>query len=95
MCQRWDATVPHIPKDKPENASFAENYCLPISDILPWCYTNDTTIRWQYCPAPICAEDDIFVPQDRLQKKAQKTSNKKSEKKAQKKLKKKFKKKSS
>lgn len=56
--------MPHVPKDKPQNASLAANYCLPINDQQPWCYSNSSTVRWEYCPPPICAEDDIYVRQE-------------------------------
>ena len=60
-CQRWDSESPHKPNagHRPFNASHVENWCLPIKDSQPWCYTTDPKVRWEYCPPPHCAEDDI------------------------------------
>ena len=31
------------------------NYCRdPDGEKQPWCYTTDSTKRWEYCPVPTC-----------------------------------------
>lgn len=61
-CQRWSDQTPHahpfnssqyFPFD--ESVEDAVNYCRNVGgDDLPWCYTNDTRVRWQYCYEQIC-----------------------------------------
>ena len=46
-------------QDKPSNATRSENFCFPVNDIQPWCYTTDPKRRWEYCPEPNCAQDDL------------------------------------
>ncbi|XP_060579384.1 plasminogen-like [Ruditapes philippinarum] len=55
-CQRWDSQTPHKhtrnqPNMFPERSvANAANYCRdPDGEGLPWCYTTDPKIRWQYC----------------------------------------------
>nr|XP_034314022.1 uncharacterized protein LOC105317187 [Crassostrea gigas] len=62
-CQRWDSQTPHAhiyDKDLPGNASVHENYCRnprASDETVPWCYTTDKNIRWQYCGVPYCEVD--------------------------------------
>ena len=61
-CQRWSDQIPHAhPFNKsvffPFDASVddAENYCRNVGeDKLPWCFTSDERVRWQYCYEQIC-----------------------------------------
>ncbi|XP_060595519.1 apolipoprotein(a)-like [Ruditapes philippinarum] len=51
-CQRWDSQTPHTHTNTfPEGSvTDAANYCRdPDGEGLPWCYTTDPKIRWQYC----------------------------------------------
>eukprot|EP00105_Crassostrea_gigas_P034030 XP_019918178.1 PREDICTED: plasminogen-like [Crassostrea gigas] len=62
-CQRWDSQTPHAhnyDKDLPGNASVHENYCRnprASEDTVPWCYTTDENIRWDFCAIPFCEVD--------------------------------------
>ncbi|XP_062581279.1 hepatocyte growth factor-like, partial [Saccostrea cucullata] len=52
-CQRWDIQSPH------EHAygvfSIAkENYCRNFDREEPWCFTNDTDVRWELCGVEVC-----------------------------------------
>ena len=62
VCQRWDKQAPHshtrtdpdmFPEDTVEKAS---NFCRnPDGEPGgPWCYTTDSTTRWEYCDIPKC-----------------------------------------
>ncbi|XP_078579508.1 uncharacterized protein LOC144863813 isoform X3 [Branchiostoma floridae x Branchiostoma japonicum] len=59
-CQRWDSTYPHEHKylQKYPYHGLDENFCRnpegrPDADV-PWCYTTDPAIRWEYCDIPEC-----------------------------------------
>lgn len=30
-----------------------------LDDSQPWCYTQNPAVKWGYCPASICTDDDI------------------------------------
>ncbi|XP_052090869.1 apolipoprotein(a)-like [Mytilus californianus] len=52
-CQHWSSTSPH-------DHSYlfnAENYCRNSekANVGPWCYTQDTNVRWDYCDIPVCS----------------------------------------
>ncbi|XP_061196141.1 uncharacterized protein LOC133204431 [Saccostrea echinata] len=59
-CQRWDRQKPwthSYTNILPGNASMHENFCRnPQAKEAdgPWCYTTDTTTRWEYCDIPFC-----------------------------------------
>ena len=58
-CQRWDSKYPHEPSSKlsfpSESLSALENYCKnPDKKLIPWCYTVDPDVRWDYCDIPFC-----------------------------------------
>ena len=65
-CQRWSDQTPHAhPFNSSEffpldaSVEDASNYCRNIGgDNLPWCFTTDETVRWQYCSEMICQGDD-------------------------------------
>ncbi|CAC5411247.1 PLG [Mytilus coruscus] len=51
-CQHWSSTSPHA-----HTYTFnAENYCRNSgkTSVGPWCYTQDTNVRWEYCDIPVC-----------------------------------------
>ncbi|KAF5272825.1 hypothetical protein FQR65_LT00421 [Abscondita terminalis] len=60
-CQRWDVQTPHYhvrpPNVFPEIQD-AENYCRNAGGEVhvPWCFTTNASIRWQYCDIPRCIE---------------------------------------
>ncbi|XP_062576666.1 hepatocyte growth factor-like protein [Saccostrea cucullata] len=50
-CQRWDSQSPHS-HTFPNNP---ENFCRNPDNVQrPWCYTTDSSIRWEYCDIPVC-----------------------------------------
>ena len=61
-CQPWSSQTPHAhPFNKSEffpldaSVDKAENYCRNTGgDNLPWCFTSDEKVRWQYCYEQIC-----------------------------------------
>uniref|UniRef100_K1QAV7 Plasminogen n=1 Tax=Magallana gigas TaxID=29159 RepID=K1QAV7_MAGGI len=60
-CQCWDTVEPHRHNFSMGfmglSASEHENYCRnPNDDLMPWCYTINSTIRFQYCNIPNCPE---------------------------------------
>ncbi|XP_043466704.1 tyrosine-protein kinase transmembrane receptor Ror2 [Leptopilina heterotoma] len=58
-CQPWSSQEPHS-HDRPPNVFpqivDGENYCRNVggNEPMPWCFTTDTKIRWQYCNIPKC-----------------------------------------
>merc|ERR1711934_1090956 len=51
-CQAWASTTPH----NHGFTSLEENYCRnPDGEPGPWCYTTDSSTRWELCETPICA----------------------------------------
>uniref|UniRef100_A0A8C5A514 Plasminogen n=1 Tax=Gadus morhua TaxID=8049 RepID=A0A8C5A514_GADMO len=64
-CQRWSGTVPHVPNFTPVShpmADLVSDFCRnPDSDVNgPWCYTTDSTKRWETCGVPDCSEECIY-----------------------------------
>ena len=61
-CQPWSSQSPHAhPFNKSEffpldtSVENADNFCRNTGgDNLPWCFTNDEKVRWQYCYEQIC-----------------------------------------
>ena len=58
-CQRWDSQVPHSHKFNKEafpDAGLSENFCRnPDGEVDgPWCYTESSDKRWEYCDVPPC-----------------------------------------
>lgn len=59
-CQRWDSQTPHshtAPPDIFPELEDAENYCRNAGgeEERPWCFTTNSSIRWQHCNIPQCA----------------------------------------
>lgn len=59
-CQRWDSQTPHshtAPPDVFPELKNAENYCRNAGgeERVPWCFTTNSSVRWQHCDIPRCA----------------------------------------
>ena len=53
-CQAWNSQSPHT-HDYGEKLKNESNYCRnPDDDERPWCYTNSTSKKWEYCSIPLC-----------------------------------------
>ena len=74
-CQRWDSQEPHSHNAKPEWKPYnglEENYCRnPDGSVGAWCYTTDSSKRWELCDVPDCSlvkwcERTDFEYSDRL-----------------------------
>lgn len=57
-CQRWSVQTPHKHNRTPDNfpcKDLDENYCRnPDGETTPWCYTTNSSVRWEYCKIPAC-----------------------------------------
>ena len=55
-CQYWNVNSPHNPLYSPSDpADKTSNYCRdPSGDGIPWCYTTDPNMRYDYCAVPKC-----------------------------------------
>ncbi|XP_059898409.1 plasminogen [Gadus macrocephalus] len=57
-CQPWSSQIPHNHNRAPENypcGGLENNYCRnPDNEKMPWCYTTDSEVRWDYCQIPTC-----------------------------------------
>ncbi|XP_032881599.1 plasminogen isoform X1 [Amblyraja radiata] len=57
-CQHWDSMVPHAHSKNHSNfpdAGLLDNFCRnPDADMLPWCFTTDPLVRWEYCRISKC-----------------------------------------
>ncbi|XP_062587975.1 putative apolipoprotein(a)-like protein 2 isoform X2 [Saccostrea cucullata] len=52
-CQRWDTQIPH--EHAYDTFRLAkENYCRNFDREEPWCFTNDTDVRWELCGVEVC-----------------------------------------
>ncbi|XP_062573237.1 putative apolipoprotein(a)-like protein 2 [Saccostrea cucullata] len=52
-CQRWDVQTPHEHGYDVFSLS-KENYCRNFDREEPWCFTNDTDVRWELCGVEVC-----------------------------------------
>ncbi|OXB59874.1 UNVERIFIED_CONTAM: hypothetical protein H355_015468, partial [Colinus virginianus] len=75
-CQHWDTQFPHkhgwIP-DRYPCKGLEENYCRnPNGEKRPWCYTINSSVRWEYCAIPRCDGTEqsadmtvqVFLPEE-------------------------------
>ncbi|XP_013885572.1 plasminogen [Austrofundulus limnaeus] len=56
-CQRWDSQSPQTHQYYPSKYPniLVENYCRnPDGIYAPWCYTTNSSIRWEFCSIPPC-----------------------------------------
>ncbi|XP_018326020.1 tyrosine-protein kinase transmembrane receptor Ror2 [Agrilus planipennis] len=63
-CQRWDSQFPHThtrPPDVFSEMKNSENYCRNAGgeEHAPWCFTTNSSVRWQHCDIPVCANSTI------------------------------------
>ena len=58
-CQPWDLQEPHPHPFTPLFRSYLaeHNYCRNPEGrgLLPWCYTTNSSVRWEYCDVPACS----------------------------------------
>ena len=58
-CQRWDSNTPHYHPLTSLHRYYLEdhNYCRNPEGRgkLPWCYTTDPHVRWEYCDVQNCS----------------------------------------
>uniref|UniRef100_A0A8B9TTX2 Kringle domain-containing protein n=1 Tax=Anas platyrhynchos TaxID=8839 RepID=A0A8B9TTX2_ANAPL len=67
ICQHWNMQFPHkhgwIP-DRYPCKGLEENYCRnPDGEKRPWCYTSNSSVRWEYCSIPRCKTSADPIPQ--------------------------------
>uniref|UniRef100_A0A8C9FAX8 Plasmin n=1 Tax=Pavo cristatus TaxID=9049 RepID=A0A8C9FAX8_PAVCR len=73
-CQHWNTQFPHkhgwIP-DRYPCKDLEENYCRnPNGEKRPWCYTINSSVRWEYCTIPQCdgteqnVATQVFLPEE-------------------------------
>ena len=62
-CQYWDSDIPHL---HPITSFFryyleGHNYCRNPEGRgkRPWCYTSNSSVRWEYCNVSQCVDSDI------------------------------------
>ena len=62
-CQYWDSDIPHL---HPITSFFryyleGHNYCRNPEGRgkQPWCYTSNSSVRWEYCNVSRCVDNDI------------------------------------
>ncbi|XP_068198816.1 plasminogen [Antennarius striatus] len=71
-CQSWSTQTPHKHNRSPDNypcKGLDNNYCRnPDNERTPWCYTTDSTTRWEFCRVPTCGNeappDEPVIPPD-------------------------------
>ncbi|KAM9316694.1 plasminogen [Gastrophryne carolinensis] len=65
-CQSWSAQEPHGHIRTPDNypcKNLEKNYCRnPDGETMPWCYTTDKDMRWEYCNIPSCDTKPVVTP---------------------------------
>ena len=73
-CMKWTAGFPHKP-DKwimllANDVGWSDfrglgdhNFCRSIGDtVRPWCYTTNSTVKWEFCDIPACASEYHPIP---------------------------------
>uniref|UniRef100_A0A4W6D827 Plasminogen n=1 Tax=Lates calcarifer TaxID=8187 RepID=A0A4W6D827_LATCA len=67
-CQAWSAQSPHqhnsfTPQSHPDKGLEGNSCRNPDNDVNgPWCYTTDSSKKWDYCQIPDCAGLDCGTP---------------------------------
>ncbi|KAM3930890.1 plasminogen-like [Leptodactylus fuscus] len=65
-CQAWNSQEPHMHAKTPDKypcKNLDENYCRnPSGETMPWCYTTDKSMRWEYCNIPNCDNTTVVKP---------------------------------
>ncbi|GAA6226940.1 plasminogen isoform X1 [Lates japonicus] len=67
-CQAWSAQSPHqhnsfTPQTHPDRGLEGNSCRNPDNDVNgPWCYTTDSSKKWDYCQIPDCAGLDCGTP---------------------------------
>ena len=65
-CQAWASQFPHTHNNLPAtypDAGLDANYCRNPSGVsMPWCYTIDTSKRWDYCVVDTCPKPPSAPP---------------------------------
>ncbi|CAH1776060.1 unnamed protein product [Owenia fusiformis] len=67
-CQRWDSQSPHSHQVTDNSAvpdetlGDANNYCRNANSWQegPWCYTTDSSTRWEYCDVQLCGNVKVY-----------------------------------
>ncbi|KAG8522385.1 Apolipoprotein(a), partial [Galemys pyrenaicus] len=66
-CQRWSNQTPHRHNRTPENFPCKDldaNYCRnPDGETSPWCFTTNSSVRWEYCEIPSCDSPPVSSEQ--------------------------------
>ncbi|XP_004674018.1 PREDICTED: plasminogen [Condylura cristata] len=66
-CQRWSDQTPHRHNRTPENFPCKDldvNYCRnPDGESAPWCFTTNSSVRWEYCKIPSCDSPPVSTEQ--------------------------------
>ena len=57
LCQNWSTQFPHEHSmSDPRKGVGDHNHCRnPDNEPLPWCYTVDPDVRWDFCSIPYCS----------------------------------------
>ncbi|XP_062985262.1 muscle, skeletal receptor tyrosine-protein kinase [Elgaria multicarinata webbii] len=63
-CQKWSEQIPHSHRRTPQvfpELSNAVNYCRNPGgeNGRPWCYTKDSSVKWEYCNIPRCGDEPL------------------------------------
>ncbi|KAL2081958.1 hypothetical protein ACEWY4_021776 [Coilia grayii] len=67
-CQAWSSMTPHqhasfTPESHPDKGLEGNQCRNPDNDVNgPWCYTTDSTKKWDYCQIPDCSEQKCGQP---------------------------------
>jgi len=64
-CRPWTPySAARVDSNYPDGSiAAASNYCRNTDSdgSGPWCYTTDPNKNWEYCPAPLCASNCIYL----------------------------------
>ena len=54
-CQSWQSQTPHGHNYDVFKLA-QENYCRNFDREEPWCFTNDSSVRWELCGVAVCGK---------------------------------------